>query len=195
MTDAEKIRGTLRLIHQKTLLNHAAEAFLYIRNKKKLQNLELAAPFTRSPEELLQLKKDLGIKGVIFKGAVRFWWEMAVPENFLNLEEYLAVGIDGVILNLDELQKLLEGYEFAEGEFYKKQVKALVKFIKPTLKSLHQAKIPVIARGELTVHHEVLEFLLESGVWGIVANTPMEAENLPEHLSWVEKRLVLKKFN
>lgn len=186
------IDGTLRLIHQKSLLDQSAKAFLFVRNKKNLLNVEIGIPVTRTPDELMQIKQELSARGVTRKGALKFWLEMAVPENLLNLEDYLAVGIDGVIIDLDRLQKHLGGYGVEEGEFYKKQVAALVKFIQPAFKILHKAMVPILAKGELSIHPDVLDCLLESGVWGIVANTEIEAESLPEHLHWSEGRMIMK---
>lgn len=193
--DHENIRGALRLIHQASILSETAKAFLYIRNKKNLYNLELGLPVARSTEELLQLKRELAVLGISRKGTLRFWLEMATPENFINLQDYLIVGIDGVILNLDELQRNLGGYEIAEGQFYKGHVKALVNFLKPAMKTLHQSKIPVLVKGDLVMHHEVLDSLIESGVWGVVANNPLQAESVPEHLGWMERRMVLKRLS
>lgn len=192
--DQEKIRGALRLINQTSILKESAKTFLYIRNKKSLHNLELGLPVARSCQELLQLKRELAVLGINRKGTLRFWQVMSVPENFINLGDYLAVGIDGVILDLDELQKNLGGYDVAEGEFYKGQVRALVSFLKLPLKSLHSAKIPVLAKGELTLHHDILDFLVEAGVWGVVINNPLQVESIPEHLSFVERRMVLKRL-
>lgn len=194
IVDREKIRGALRLINQQSLLKQSASTFIFARNKKTLLNLELAIPFTRSKEELLQLKRELAALGINRKGSLKFWQEMAVPENFINLEEYLEVGIDGVILNLDELQKFLGGYEVAEGEFYKKQIQTLIKFLTPAFKLLHKNRVPVLAKGELLNVSEMLDFLMESGAWGVVVNTPLEADSLPQHLGWLEKRIVEKRL-
>ena len=101
------------------------------------------------------------------------------------------MGLDGIILNLDELQKFLGGYSITEGEFYEKQTQTVIKFIQPLFKTLHKAEIPVLAMGSLCLHPDILDFLLEGGVWGIVANNHIEAENLPEHLNWAEKRMVI----
>lgn len=188
------IDGALRLMHQKSLLDQSVEAFLFVRNKKNLLNVEIGIPLTRTPGELMQIKQELSAKGITRKGALKFWLEMAVPENILNLEDYLAVGVDGVVLNLDRLQFHLGGYKVEEGEFYKKQVAALVKFIRPAFKVLHEARIPVLAKGELCIYPDVLDCLIESGVYGIVANTEIEAESLPDHLHWSEHRMVAKRF-
>lgn len=192
--DSEKIRGTLRILNQKSLLDSACEILLFVRNKKHLYNIELAIPYIRSSSELLQIKKELAIRDITRKGILKFWLEMAVPENLLNLDDYLTLGIDGVVLNLDELQKFLGGYDFSEGEFYKKDVLAVIKFITPHFKILHQNKIPVLAKGSLCIHPDMLDFLVGAGVWGIVANTAIEAEGLPEHLNWAEKRMVMKRL-
>lgn len=188
------VQGTLRLIHQKSLLDRSVEAFLFVRNKKSLLNVELGIPSARTPDELVQIKQKLSARGVNRKGVLKFWLEMVVPENLLNLEDYLAVGIDGVILNLDRLQFYLGGYEVIEGEFYRKQVVALVKFIQPAFKVLYKARVSILAKGELCIHPDILDCLIENGVWGIVANTEIEAESLPEHLNWSERRMVAKRF-
>lgn len=195
LTDKEEIQGVLRLINQQSVLDEATRAFLFARNKKNLLNIELALPLTRSTEELLQIKRELAVREINRKGTLRLWLEMAVPENLINIEDYLSSGLDGVILNLDSLQNFLGGYDVVEGEFYKKQVRALLKFIQLAFKILHKQKIPVLVKGELVLHHDVLDFLIDQGVWGVVANSPLEADNLPEHLNWAEKRMVEKRLS
>lgn len=189
----KEIRGTLGLLNQKELLRQAAEIFLFLRHKRNLLNIELAIPFVRSSRELKQIKQELSSYRITRCGSLKFWLEMAVPENLINLEEYLEEGIDGVILNLDELEKLLGGYSGDEGEFYQKQVKALREFISSAIKTLHQNKILILAKGEICLHPDVLDFLIQEGIWGVVANNPQEAESLPEYLNWSERRMVLKK--
>lgn len=187
------VRGTLRLLSQKSLLENCCQVFSQIRHKKELLNVELAIPFIRSDQEFLEIKKELAVRGIHRKGTLKFWLELAVPENFVNLQDYLTIGIDGAILDLDTLQSFLGGYDFDEGEYYKKQVKTVIEFIEPGLKTLHKNKIPYLAKGGLTLHPDILDFLIETGVWGIVANTQIEAESLPEHLNWSERRMVAKK--
>lgn len=188
------IRGTLRLLNQKNLLDQSLNAFSFVREKKGLYNVELAAPFIRSEEELVLFKRELGVRGITGKGILRLWLEFAVPENILNLEDYLTIGFGGVILNLDEMQKSLGGYGIAEGEFYKRQVATAIKFVKPIFKILHKAKLPTLIKGELAIHPDMLECLIEEGAWGLVANTLVDAQRLPEHLMWAEHRFVQKKF-
>jgi len=190
----EEISGSLRLINHKGLLDEYTKAFLFVRHKKDLSNLELAIPLTRSVEEFLQIKRDLASLGIHRKGSLKIWLEVCVPENIINLEKYLEVGLDGIILNLDSLQQYLGGHSQPEREYYKKEIEALLKFITTSFKLLHKEKIPILAQGELVLNSDVLDFLLEQGVWGIVANNHLEGESLPEHLNWSERRMVVKKL-
>ncbi|MDO8638650.1 MAG: hypothetical protein Q7R43_03675 [Candidatus Daviesbacteria bacterium] len=189
----KEIRGTLRLLNQKSLLKEAVDVFFFVRVKKNLFNLELAIPFLRSSDELMEIKREILSMGLSRKGSLKFWVEFKVPENFINLEKYLEVGFDGAILDLDFLQKSLGGYDIEEGEFYKKQVQTLIKFLEPAFKIFHQYKIPVLVKGSLNLYPDVLEFLVEKGVWGVVVNSALEADSIPEHLSFAEKRMIMKR--
>lgn len=166
------IRGSLRLIHQENLLKKEVEAFLFARNKKQLINAQIAIPYVRSINEFLQIKRDLASFGISRKGSLKIWVEFAVPENIINLEQYLIAGFDGAIINLDELSSLLGGFDPSKEEaiYYAKQVDSLLKFIEDGLKMLHKAKIPVIFSGSLSLHNEVLKFLIAKGVWGVIVN-------------------------
>lgn len=177
-----------------SLLDMVSQAFLFARTKKSLLNLELGIPQVRSCQEYTELKQELFKRGISRQETLKFWLEVAAPENVINIQDYLREGIDGVILETDILQRLLGGYEMAEGQFYGKQVQALVKFIGPVFKILHRVKVPILAKGELILHPEILDFLVEEGVFGVVANNMVEAESLPEHLNWAERRMVAKRF-
>lgn len=191
---SKEVRGTLRLINDPKLLDKSCNTFLFARHKKNLLNVSIAIPLTRSVEEMLQLKRDLAAKNITRKGLLKIWWEVSIPENIVNLEEYLATGLDGIILDLNNLQQLYGGYQVFEGEFYKNQVATLKKVLEPFFKVTNKEKVPVIVKGSLSMHHELLDFLVSSGIWGIVTNNPLEAESLPEHLNWTEKRLIAKKY-
>lgn len=190
------VRGSLRLLHQQSLLKEDVEVVKFARNKKNLLNVVLAVPFTRSLHEFLKIKRDLASLGIARKGSLKLWFEVCVPENIINIEDYLTAGLDGVIINLDELASLLGGFDPGEPEsvFYKAEVSALVKFISDALKILQKAKIPTLVCGSLSLHDEILEMLFERGVTGIIADF-VAASSLNEHLSFVEKRLIRRRLS
>src|SRR3989344_3324369 len=189
-----KVRGTLRLIHQQNLLNPLLEAIEFARDKKEFRNIELVIPFVRGVSELMEIKKLLAIKKMT-RTSIKQWLEVAVPENILNLEDYLITGVDGVVLNLDELVAHLNGFDPLEQELthYKHEIIGLVKFLEDSLKILHKANVPFIAVGSLTLNPIVLEFLVSKGLHGIVVDR-FEASAIKDLLHQTEKRIIVGKM-
>ena len=189
-----KVRGALRLLHQKSLFDPLIEALDFARHKRNLTNIHIVIPFTRSVSELMQIKRELAVKKLMRKNSLKQWLEIAAPENIVNLEHYLATGLDGIVLNLDELIAYLNGFDHLEQElfFYKNEVDGLLKFLEDGCKLLHKSKIPFIAVGSLTLNSKVLEFLVEKGVYGVVVER-YEAHSAYELLHQVERRLVLRR--
>lgn len=190
--ETAEIRGCLRLAHQPKVLDQIAKIVLFLRHKKNLYNIKIAIPHLRSVSEYLQVKRELAVRGILRKGVFGFWLELGVPENFINLDEYLVAGFDGAIINLDSVWSLLGGVKKEALAFYKTEVNVLSKFLKEPLKKLHQNKIPVLVTGQLSLHPDILDFLVEAGVWGVVVNNRVEAQSLPQHLNWTAKRLLFK---
>lgn len=189
------VRGTLRLIHSSDLLKKETEAILFARNKKHLLNVSVAIPFVRSVDEFLQIKRDLAALGVMRKGSLKLWLEAAVVENLINLDEYILAGLDGVILNLDELASWIGGYDHATeaGIFYRKQVRALIILVDQAIKKLHNAGVKVLVSGSLALHDDVLDYLVETYVYGICVDFA-HAPDIKSHLNFLENRLVRSKI-
>lgn len=189
-----KVRGALRLLHQKNLFDPIAEALDFARHKKGLNNIHIVIPFVRGTQELLQIKRELAVKKLMRKNSLQLWMEICTPENIINLEDYLIAGVDGVVLNLDELVSFLNGFDSSSEEltFYKKEANGLLKFLEDALKLLHKSRIPFIATGTLCFYPQVLEFLVEKGVHGIVVEK-YEAYSAKDLLYQTEKRMILRR--
>ncbi len=189
-----KVRGTLRLLHQKNLFDPILDALSFARHKKGLQNVHIVVPFVRGANELLQIKRELAVKKLMRKNSLQIWVEVCIPENIINLEDYLIAGVDGVVLNLDELVSFLNGFDGSAEEmtFYKKEVTGLLKFLEDGLKLLHKSKVPFIAYGSLSAYPQVLEYLVEKGVWGIVSEK-YDAHSAKDLLYQTEKRIILRR--
>lgn len=186
-----QVRGALQLIHRPNLLRADVEAVKFARHKKHHANVGVCIPLVRSPEELARMKMELSGLGITRQGNLKLWVELSVPENFLNLDEYLDQGIDGVLINLDGLSVRVGGFdpEAEEGIFYAKQVKAVLKLLEPGLKLLHKEKIPAVAAGTLAIHDDVLDFLVGKGIYGISVDFA-NFLSIHERLRLVEKRVI-----
>lgn len=188
------IRGTLRLLHQKSLIEPLMKALDFAIFKKGISNVNLVLPFVRNSNELLQLKRELAVKRLGRRNNLKHWLEIAVPENIINLEDYLAAGIDGGVLNLDELLSHISGFDLEKEElgFYKKEILALTKFLEDPFKLLHKAKLPVVAYGSLLGNHDLLEDLIEKGIYGMVVPR-YDSPAIKEVLYELEKRVILRR--
>ncbi len=191
-----KVRGSLRLLHQQNLFNPLIEALDFVRHKKGFNNVHIVIPFVRGVNEFLQIKRELAVKKLARKASLKYFLEVAVPENIINLEDYLSLGVDGVVLNLDELISHLNGFDSNNEEllFYKNEANGLIKFLEDSIKLLHKTKIPFIAYGSLSLYPQVLEYLVEKGVTGIVVEK-YEQPSAHELLQQVEKRIILKRVS
>lgn len=189
-----KVRGALRLLHQKSLFDPLVEAVLFARSKKNLTNIHILLPFVRSVSEAIQLKRDLAVKKLMRKTSLQIWLELAVPENMINLEEYLAIGVDGVVINIDELLSHLSGFDHTDQtvSFYKQEVKGLIKFLDENLRILSKSKVPFIFYGSSSLNSEILELLVERGGSGIVVGR-FEVGGIHELLQNSEKKMILRR--
>lgn len=191
-----KLSGnTLDLIHQKSLFDPLAQALDFAKHKKGLDNVHIVIPFVRIPNELIQIKRDLALKKLPRKNSLQIWMEVALPENIINLEEYIMQGIDGVVLNLDELIAHLGGFDhkIEELNFYKKEVMGLLKFLEDGIKILHKSKVPFLAFGSICLEKGVLEFLVQKGVYGIVFEK-YEIQGAKDLLHQTETKMIVGKF-
>ncbi len=175
-------------------LGSVTDAIDFARHKHSLRlpNVHVVIPFVRIPNELIQIKRDLAVKKLMRKNSLQLWMEAATPENIINLEEYLLQGVDGVVLNLDELIAHLNGFDHTNEElgFYKKQVSGLLKFLENGIKLLHKEKVSFIAQGGIVLEKEILEFLVAKGVYGIVVEK-YDAPSAKDLLYQVEKKNIL----
>lgn len=189
-----KLRGTLRLLHQQNFFNPQIEVLDFIRHKKEIKNVHIVVPFVRSLSELLQIKRELAVKNLSRKNSLEVWMELCTPENIINLEKYLVSGLDGVVLNLDELVSFINGFDTSEQELipYKFEIAGLISFLEDSLKLLHKSKVPFIAYGSITLYPQILDFLTEKGVHGIVVEK-YEAASIRELLHQTEKRMILRR--
>lgn len=98
------------------------------------------------------------------------------------------------MLNLDELVAHLNGFDPLDGEvaFYKNEVDGLLKFLEDSIKLMHKSKMPFIAYGSLSFYPKVLEYLVEKGVYGVVAEK-YEAHSAYELLHQTERRMILRR--
>lgn len=189
----DDVSGACLLIHKASLLIESAKSLAFLKNNRKYRPLLLSLPRVKTPDELSCLKRELASLGLDRGVSLQFWLNVESVENILNIEEYESVGLDGVIVNLDKLHRGLYGYRLSEAEFYKNTTNGLIGILTSFMLYCHKKGLPVIAQGQLSLSHLVLDFLVAGSLHGIIINSPSLAESLPDQLSWIEKRAVINR--
>lgn len=168
----------------KERLKEDAEVISFIRHKKQLLNLQIGIPICKSSDDLAEVKKELASFGLSRKGSLKIWVELGSGENFINLDEYLDVGVDGVIVNVDLLAQSLYGTQ--EEVNTEKAAHDIKKYLEGHLPQLKKANMPILLFGSLLNSDDLIRFLVEKKIWGIVINTS-EQYGLKHYIHEVER--------
>jgi len=102
-------RGAFRYINDQRVFNLELEAIKKVRNKMGFTNLSLMIPFVRTVNELKQVKKIVSAYGLPRSSTFKLWMMVEVPSNFILLEDFINVGIDGISIGTNDLTMLILG--------------------------------------------------------------------------------------
>lgn len=168
-------------------LREEAKVFLFSRNKKSQLNTQVVIENIKSASQLLEVKRELAVNGITRKGSLKFWMEVGFPENALNIDKYIDVGVDGVLVNTDKLFEQLVGKKLGGPE----EVGILTDFLKPFFSKLHKFGILIIVSGKISTNEDFLHFIIKSGVYGLVTDLPVN-QNPKDHISYISSRFLFK---
>lgn len=170
------------IVNQAAVLEDA-QIFLFLRNKKQFLNLNLCLPAVSSSEEMAAIKRELASLQISRKGSLKLWLSVGVLENLINIDDYLEVGIDGLIINLDELSNCLGE---ADDKDLKKTASSMCKLLGAHIDKLNKAKVLQLYVGNILYSDELIRFLVEKKVYGMIVNTSAQ-HGVREYLMAVEQ--------
>lgn len=102
-------RGAFRYMHDPEVFEMELEAVKIVRNKMGLKNLWVMIPFVRTVAELIQVKKLMSSAGLYRSPSFKLWMMVEIPSNFILLEDFIDVGIDGISIGSNDLTMLILG--------------------------------------------------------------------------------------
>lgn len=100
-------RGALRLQQEEGAFHLELQSVKEVRVTHNLTNLHLAVPFIRTLDELINIKKILSQVGVHRSSSFKLFAEIATPSSVVTLDEIIKTGIDGVIINSENLTSFM----------------------------------------------------------------------------------------
>ncbi len=161
-------RGALRNIHQFEVFDFELDVLSDL-NKELDQPIQLLLPWVRSSTELHLIYKHITHAPVQQYHHLNVWLECSTPENLLNIHQYVATPIAGIVVNLDSLHSLLFGLD-PDNEnvlkYYTADILLLRSLLKAVAKRIALFHKPMIIKTQQSSHQlmSLLEELGEAGV-------------------------------
>ncbi|NCU31780.1 MAG: phosphoenolpyruvate synthase, partial [Candidatus Moranbacteria bacterium] len=104
-------RGASRYIQSPDVFAMELEAIKLVRNKYGYKNLWIMIPFTRTPHELVEVKKIVAQNGLLRSPSFKFFMMAEIPSNVILLDKFIDVGIDGISIGSNDLTMLTLGLD------------------------------------------------------------------------------------
>jgi pyruvate,water dikinase len=189
-------RGAYRYIVDEKVFEMELSAIKKVRNKMGLKNLWLMIPFVRTPQELLQVKKIVTSNGLARSSNFKLWMMVEIPSNVILLEDFLAVGIDGVSIGSNDLTMMVLGTDRDNSEVasvFDERNPAVLWALEKTIKTCHKEGVTCSICGQgPSEYPDLVEKLVEYGITSISVN-PDVVERTRELIYNAEAKLVGEK--
>jgi pyruvate,water dikinase len=164
-------RGARRLIENPDELEMELSAVKKVRNKENAKNVSIAVPYARTSEELKELKKQISALGLRRSSTFKIFLVVQVPSNVIEIEEYIDLGIDGVVIDIDTLSQLVLGVDKDNPKVsvsYKDINDSLLWMVQRVIKACNKSNIHSQVTGQiLNSNTEFIKELVKGGVTSI----------------------------
>jgi len=160
--------------------------------REKYNNLWVMIPFVRTVSELEGTVKILNDEGLKRSDDLKLWMMVEVPSNVILLEEFLAVGIDGVSIGSNDLTQLTLGIDRDSSKLadtFDERNEAVLLSLEKVVKGCKAKGVTCSICGQApSVYPELTEKLVE---WGItsVSVSPDMIDITREIIAKAEERL------
>ncbi len=104
-------RGAYRYITDQRVFDLELEAIKEVRNKRGHKNLHLMVPFVHTVDELVKVKRIITAAGLSRGPNFKLFMMVEIPSNVILLEQFAAVGIDGISIGSNDLTMLTLGVD------------------------------------------------------------------------------------
>ncbi len=185
-------RGASRYITDIEVFKLELEAIKKVR--RKYANLWVMIPFVRTVDELARTVKIMESEGLKRTKDFKLWMMAEVPSNFILLEKFLEVGIDGISIGSNDLTQLILGIDRDSeklADTFDERNEAVMIALERLIKVSKSMGVTSSICGQApSVYPELTEKLVE---WGItsVSVSPDMIDQTREIIAKVEEKLKL----
>ncbi len=187
-------RGALRYINNPEVFALEVEAIKKVRNKMGYKNLWMMIPFTRTPKELIEVKRIASSLGLSRSPSFKLWMMVEIPANVILIDEFIKAGIDGVSIGSNDLTMLTLGLDRDNSQVATefKIEKSVEWSLKRTIQACNKHKITSSICGQAPSNDpELVEKLVR---WGItsISVSPDAIYQSRQVIAEVEKKIIRK---
>ena len=186
-------RGASRYITDIDVFKMELEAIKRVR--KDYPNLWVMIPFVRTVDELAGTVKIMEAAGLKRSEDFKLWMMAEVPSNFILLEKFIEVGIDGISIGSNDLTQLILGIDRDSeklADTFDERDEAVLIAVERLIKVSKSMGITSSICGQApSFYPELTEKLVK---WGItsVSVSPDMIDKTREIIAGVEKKLKLR---
>ncbi len=185
-------RGASRYITDIDVFKLELDAIKKVR--QDYPNLWVMIPFVRTVDELARTVKIMESEGLKRSKDFKIWMMAEVPSNFIILEKFLEVGIDGISIGSNDLTQLILGIDRDSeklADTFDERNEAVMIALERLIKVSKSMGVTSSICGQApSVYPELTEKLVE---WGItsVSVSPDMIDKTREIIARVEEKLKL----
>jgi len=145
--------------------------------REQYDNLWVMIPFVRTVKELESTVKIMAEEGLKRSDTFKLWMMCEVPSNVILLEEFLAVGIDGVSIGSNDLTQLTLGIDRDSSklaETFDERNEAVMISIEKVVRTCKSLGVTCSICGQApSVYPEITEKLVEWGITSVSVSPDM----------------------
>jgi pyruvate,water dikinase len=145
--------------------------------REQYDNLWVMIPFVRTVAEMERTVKIMEDYGLKRSDTFKLWMMCEVPSNVILLEDFLAVGIDGISIGSNDLTQLTLGIDRDSSklaETFDERNKAVMISIEKVVRTCKEKGVTCSICGQApSVYPEITEKLVEWGVTSVSVSPDM----------------------
>jgi pyruvate, water dikinase len=163
--------GAFRFLHDPQVFMLEIRSIKTVREKYGLRNICLILPSVRTVRELAAMKKLLAQYGLMRSFTNKVFLEVSLPANVISLEDYIKVGIDGLVINTDLLSSFILGIDPENSEViheFDEQHPAVLETYYHVIKTAQKHSLTTSIFGQApSLYPGLIEKLVDWGISGI----------------------------
>ncbi len=164
-------RGVARYLEDPEVFKMEIEAIKKVRNEMGYKNLWVMFPFVRTVDQLVAVKRLMAEFGLRRSATFKVWMMAEIPANVLLLEDFLAVGIDGISIGTNDLTMLTLGVDRDNqkvAHIYSEMNPAVLKSLEILVRTCRKNRVTCSVCGQApSVYPKLVKMLVKWGVTSV----------------------------